>query len=452
MASLFEIYTGYAISEITDKPDPSPRFEKINPETPSNRVPKDNELDMSGKKPVPLPETDRELKQLHDLYGVREQHYTLEVVIPELTPIYRGDGKIIDEKTRLPLRRVFTSLLKTPTNGNLKIDVTESPSVKCYYFGGSNHSVPHITMGEQVLVYHYLGSDTYYWKEFGRDNELRRIEKYRIFVADQQQVEKGADVILKNQLRLNDDNTYYLEFDTINKHILLSTANSDGETIRYFMKFNTKTNTFALWDTKGNRFEIDSDNHRLYMRNQEQSVIDIHRTGINIWAQDSINIEADTVTTISRVTQNDVVGIKPEFKTNQVAAEKHFQSWNGPIKKDTQIPDGKGTIGPLTGPGTHEEHITTLEEVNIPGQKLDTIVDWQIQNQNYKFTGNKFVQTDNDYSHTYQVRLDTVLKTYSLIAKAYTVATIAPTIWTGNIVQGPLAKFTAVKVNYPPIP
>lgn len=438
MPSLFELYTGYAISEITDNAADigAQRHEKIHPEAPSIRVAANLEKDPSGKTPVVRPETDRELQELHDLDGKRTQNYILEVVIPELTPIYRGDGKIIDEDKRIPLRRIFQSQLKTPTNANMTVKVTESPSVKCYYLGGSNHSVPHITMGEQVLVYHYLGSDTYYWKELGRDNELRRIEKYRIFVADQQAVKKDADVALGNQLRLNDDNTYYLEFDSINKHILLSTSNSDGETIRYFMKFNMKTNTFSLWDTFGNRVEIDSNEHRLYMRNQDQSVIDIHRKAINIWAQDSINIEADTVTTISRSTKNDITGIKPNFKTNQMASMVHFQSWMGPITAQTQIPDGKGTVGPLTGPGEHQEHTTTLEQVNIPGSKQDNINDWQIQNQNYKFVGNVYTQIDNNYNHTYQVRVEVVTKTYNLTG-VVTNVDIGLTTWKGIFDQGP---------------
>ena len=457
MNDMIRFYVGYALSEITDLPDPVPTIEKTKPEMPSIRVPVNNEADASGKMPVPKTETSRELQEHHDLTGAPSKNYCLEVIVPEIMPFYHGQGDLIDKITREPLRRKYSYKLQTPANTNLAGEVTESPSLKCYYWGGSNHSVPHITMGEQVLVIHHKGNDTYYWKELGRDNELRRVEKFRIFVNDQQRVEKTPDVNNKNEKRVNDDNSYYLEFDTINKHILLSTSNSDGETIRYFMKFNTKSNTFAIWDTRGNRFELDSDEHRWYFRNADQSVVDMHRTHINIWAQDSINLEADHVNCISRLSKSDITGMDPSYKAKQLSAMDHQQSRPAPINLGDQIGPGdqnsKSKV--MYGvPGYHSE-ITSTQETKYVPSKTDWINIWNITNNNLTFTGNIVVVTATSTTVTYEVYNSTINKTATYMYHGpITVANtpqqgggpptltvnIPNTTWQGIIVQAPLLQ------------
>ena len=457
MKDMINFYVGYALSEITDLPDVAPSMEKIKPEMPSIRVPANNEQDVSGKMPVPKPETSRELKEHHDITGVPSKHYPLEVIVPEIMPFYHAKGELIDENTREPLRRNYPFQLQTPSNARLKGSVTESPSIRCYYWGGSNHSVPHITMGEQVLVIHHKGNDTYYWKELGRDNELRRVEKYRIFVNDQQLVVKTADVTNKNEGRVNDDNSYYLEFDTINKHILLSTANSDGETIRYFMKFNCKTNTFALWDTRGNRWELDSDEHRWYFRNADQSVVDMHRTHINMWSQDSINIESDHINLIGRISTSKITGMEPTYKTKQLSAMDHQQSRPAPINLYDQL--GPGDQNSKTKvvygiPGYHSD-ITANQEIKFVPTKNDWINVWEIINNNLKFTGNIVVVTANTTTVTYEVYNSTIRKTAVYVYNGPTSVSGVPmkgspppilnvnfpqTTWIGLVVQSPLLK------------
>jgi len=444
MKNLWETYLGYAIGEITEPAATLPRVEKINPEAPSLRVSPKAEADPIGHTPVTLPETDRSLKELHDADGNLTQNYTLEVVIPEACPIYTGTGKLIDEVSRKPLSRRFSFKLQTPDNKNVTGAVTEYPSIKCYYLGHSNASVPHVTVGEQVLVYHYLGSDIFYWKELGRDNELRRLEKYRIFVADQQKVDKEADTALTNKKRINDDNSYYLEFDTINKHILLSTANSDGETIRYFLKMNTKTNTFSIWDTKGNRFEIDSDEHRLYMRNQEQSVVDIHGTNINMWSQDSITIESDTVTVVSRKTKNDIIGMSDDYKAYQLAQYLHNQAFLGPTGNNIPFIINGKTFYPMTGSGQRTKLVSTQENTIVPN-KVDIIASWKTQNINYTLSNTGEINITGINLNSTMTGL--VTKTYNvfnhIVLNGYVIK--------GNVTQGPLMILTTLRArHFPP--
>ena len=459
MQDMIQFYIGYALSEITDDPDIEPAFEKTIPEMPSVRVPPENEQDLTGETPVPLPETTRELKEHHDIEGVPYDNYWLEVVVPEIMPFYHGKGSLIDETTREPLRRRYDYELKSQDNPSIKGSVEESPSIKCYYWGGSNHSVPHITMGEQVLVIHHKGNDKYYWKELGRDNELRRIEKYRIFVNDQRLVVKTADVIGNNEKRVNDDNSYYLEFDTINKHILLSTANSDGETIRYFMKFNCKTNTYSLWDTRGNRFELDSDEHRWYFRNADQSVVDMHRTHINIWAQDSINLEADHVNCISRMDRSDITGMEPSYKEKQLEARLHQQSYPAPIMLGDELGPGDNnsrTKVAVGVPGFHSHIVSTKEEVHIP-TKDDDISEWTVLNNQLTFNGNIITVVATQTSFTSEAIVYTINKSSSYTYNGLVTlngpgganVTISITNWNGTFNQQPLMAVNKIVSKSP---
>lgn len=455
MNDMINFYIGYAISEITEDPHIVPKIETAIPEIPSIRVPANIELDKSGKLPVPESETNRELKEHHDIYGTPSKHYSLEVVVPDNCPIYTKDGNLINKTTRQPLFRDFDYSIKTPENKNVTGVVKESPSIKCYYWGGSNHSVPHITMGEQVLVIHHKGNDTYYWKELGRDNELRRVEKYRIFANDQQAVRKNADVQGSNFGRVNDDNSYYLEFDTINKHILISTSDSDGETVRYFMKFNSKSNTFSIWDTRGNRFEIDSKLNRLYMRNADQSTVDITGTHINMWSQDSINIESDHVNIIGRMDRSDITGMDPSYKQKQLNARLHQQSFPAPINVGTPLGPGSSSdqTKVMVGiPGYHSQVVSLNENVVIP-TKTDTIDVWMIGNKSsLTYVGNLVVSTATSVAETYQLHTHTVEKNFTINAPkapvtitAMTVTVTCPLIThLGVFQQMPLSKFKFV--------
>ena len=389
MESRWEIYIGIAISEITENPNPSVQVEKSIPEIPYPRI-KNTEWVDAGTAKVANPETDVQVKELYDEsklepskfhYNECLNNYPLEVVIPDLTPMYSADGKIIDDK-RQPLVRNYKYEYNYPyakQGEKFTGSIVEYPSVKCYYFGRRNATVPHITMGEQVLVYYHRGNQIFYWKELGRDNYLPRLEKYRLFVNDQQSVKKAADVTLKNYNRPNDDNSYYLEFDTINKHIILGTSATDGEKTRYWLKMNPKDMTFSIWDTDGNRIQIDSKQHRIYLRNREQTTVDIHNQDINIWSQNSITIESDTINLTGRINYNETVGVDPGYKDSQVSGKLHQQDHAG------RGPALKGA-GPMTGNGFKTKYVSTEEDFETPLKK-DKITVWDITNEKYDFKG-----------------------------------------------------------------
>lgn len=208
----------------------------------------------------------------------KKNQQELYVFCPELIPLSSGS---IDETTE-PLE----INLKNSAGPQKTIKVETADTILATYFGTSatNRSIPDIHAGEQLIIYHYAEGDTYYWVPAGRDDDLRKTEHLRFSVANTQ----------KTLELLDDDNTYYIEFDTKygNKHILISTSNSDGEDYRYTVKIDAKCNTVDVKDDSGNELFLDSNVPRWHMKNRSGSEIDLNDTNILLKAEGDIVITA----------------------------------------------------------------------------------------------------------------------------------------------------------------
>lgn len=60
---------------------------------------------------------------------------------------------------------------------------------------------PDVRKNEQVFVFNYSDQDKYFWISSGRDDVLRRVERYNISVSDLSSTPVD---------QLTDDNTYFL--------------------------------------------------------------------------------------------------------------------------------------------------------------------------------------------------------------------------------------------------
>ncbi len=140
---------------------------------------------------------------------------------------------------------------------------------------------PDVVKGEQVFVFNYGDSDKYYWVSTGRDDRLRKQERYRIVVSD-------TDVVDKE---LNDENSYVVEVDTINKRIVLKTCKSDNEPFAYMVFIDAKTGTLRVCDDINNEFLIDSNEPRVMLRNSEGCLLDLHKKDLTLVAIDDATIK-----------------------------------------------------------------------------------------------------------------------------------------------------------------
>lgn len=169
------------------------------------------------------------------------------VFIPEFLPTKMGDVSAEDIPTTVSM---FNQ--KTEKNEEINIDLTST--IYAEYFGFTTAmDVPDMYRGMQVLVMNRITTDKWYWVPLERDDSYKTFEHVRISCADECLTNKtpGAakDDIESRDKGLTDDNTYFAEIDTkYKKHVLISTAASDGEEWRYFFKIDAEAHTVELWD------------------------------------------------------------------------------------------------------------------------------------------------------------------------------------------------------------
>lgn len=198
---------------------------------------------------------------------------TLHVFVPALTPMRNGD---ISDKGSVTTVDFFNVL----TQSREKTDIHLTRTIEAEYLGfQSGQDVPDMYKGQQVLVLNYARSDRWFWIPLDRDNYVKTFEHSRISCADIAMVHKaqtygeGVGEDVERSSGLNDDNTYFLEIDTkYRKRIMISTAASDGEKYRYFIRMDANEHVLELWDSfateqgftspkEHNTIRIESDPH-----------------------------------------------------------------------------------------------------------------------------------------------------------------------------------------------
>jgi len=200
----------------------------------------------------------------------------LEVYCPELLPLYDGFPDPVDDKRVIALKDANGK----PVSGTVVL----RPTIKAKYLGGdTNHHIPDIHKGEQLLIHNYAGSEEFYWTPMGRDDDIRKFEHRRIYVAD----------IAKTIKKLDGSNTYYFELDTRgDKHVVISTAKSDGEEFAYLIKIDAKANTVTIEDDSGNKIFLDSNIPRILHTLRTTTTVDLNNEDIRVFAPKNITIEA----------------------------------------------------------------------------------------------------------------------------------------------------------------
>ena len=208
----------------------------------------------------------------------------LEVYCPEFMPTKHGNMSAKD--TKLKVEKVT---LNAPKNKKNTAEFSLANTIECEYMGSNtNVDIPDIHIGEQVWVHNYAGTEKFYWSALDRDDNIRRVEHYKVKIADEQKTNK----------ELTDDNTYLFEMDTRNgKLIRLKTSWSDGEEYIYQFHINAKTNVVTLWDTnkqgKMNIITLDSNIPLIRAYNRDETFVELRAKDINMYAPENWNVTVD---------------------------------------------------------------------------------------------------------------------------------------------------------------
>ena len=201
----------------------------------------------------------------------------ISVYIPDFLPYINGDlMKKEDTVSKITL---------TDLEGNIvEKEIKSTPFIIAHYYNSDNKSIPDVVPGERVLVFQYAKQGPFYWSIAGIDRALRKTEHLRHSVADK----------MTKMEELNDDNTYYYEFNTDKdvQHFVISTSDSCGEKFRYLIKIDAKNSSIILQDNDSNRIQLDSDNEHIILENKSTSKVELTRQDILIFAPNNIKIQA----------------------------------------------------------------------------------------------------------------------------------------------------------------
>lgn len=211
------------------------------------------------------------------------------VFCQELLPLIIGSPSEKPHKTTANVTNIL--------GGSISTTVDLSECIVASYLGlaETNRSVPDIHKGERVILYNWGDTDEWFWLPMYQDDNLRKREHWRLSCADKPTKLQG-----KQRIPLDDDNTYYIEIETKydgKKHVIISTADSDGEAYRYFIKIDAVENTLRIWDevaktnTIWNEIVIESKTPRIRMTNASKSMVDLVGPDIYIFAPNNMFID-----------------------------------------------------------------------------------------------------------------------------------------------------------------
>lgn len=214
--------------------------------------------------------------------------------VVEFLPFVTGNvTEIVDKK--------IVQIFNVVTNQMEEKEVSVAKTIIAEYLGGdTNRSVPTMYRGMQVELINFADTDRFYWRPLERDDNKRTFEHIRWSIADKNKINKDGSTIDETDPEsinkgLTDDNTYYIEMDTkYQKHVKISTSNSDGEKYRYFIEIDAIKNTLKIWDTnilgQSNYILLDSNIPQIRLENRVGSIIDMHHKDIEITAPNNFTL------------------------------------------------------------------------------------------------------------------------------------------------------------------
>lgn len=235
----------------------------------------------------------------------------IKVYIPELYPFY--EDKELSDTTITESETINT------VNSEEEIKVNTSNIITAEYLDVvSNRTFPpDVRKGEYVLILKFNDNDVFYWIPLSISDNLRRLEVLRFSISNDQRVNK----------ELNEDNTYYIELDTLHKKsIILRTSKSDGESFRYLIHIDAKNSEVIIEDDDDNYIILQSEVPRIKLHNKNNSFIDINQDDIFLNAPRDFRMKVGRMTYLETeslvinnqnaiVVNTDNLGIKSENTT-----------------------------------------------------------------------------------------------------------------------------------------
>lgn len=207
----------------------------------------------------------------------------IKAYITEFLPYQGGNLEATEVKSKVGT--------EDDRSGGGEGEATLTNTIEATYFDLTTNRTwpPDVRKGEQVLLFNIGDSDTYYWYSMGRNDNLRRCEKFRLAISD--------DIAYTKEL--TNDNTWYLEMNTLPdeegnkvKQFTISTAKSDGEEFRYLFRIDGVANTLQINDDADNLILMESKEKRMLMRNTDGSYVELNKKNATLCAVEELTLKA----------------------------------------------------------------------------------------------------------------------------------------------------------------
>lgn len=151
-------------------------------------------------------------------------------------------------------------------------------------------TAPDVYAHETVLLVRVADSEQIYWTDMLNETSLRRLETVRYSFSNKSSGFEPYD----------GDSSYWLEFDTRNKHVKLHTADNDGEYTKYDIEILTREGSITIKDDEGNSIFLDSRANRLEVTTVDSMLfktkkMDFEAEDITLKGSSSIKLEAPNI-------------------------------------------------------------------------------------------------------------------------------------------------------------
>lgn len=185
----------------------------------------------------------------------------------EVTPVEsfsQIDGEVTDASAEIESEGLDRD------NNAYTTKVKTSNSIKATYLSFDPHKpFPSlIRRGEKVIIYRLADTDKYYWSPLGLDDNTRRKDVLIIAVPNSPK---------ENENSRTPETAYYLEINTVDKHITIQTNKNDGEKFAYAVQINTGQGFISLGDDTGQFINLVSAEQRITLQNASESEITIEK-------------------------------------------------------------------------------------------------------------------------------------------------------------------------------
>lgn len=178
----------------------------------------------------------------------------------------------------------YSSSVESPLGGTNSQQVKGSQQTKATWIpNGDNHlfTSPMVRKNETVIIFKYADKDEFYWNTVFREPAIRRTERF-IFAAGN---------LSGGTAPLDLDSIYFIDVNTIDKSITISTSLSDGEQYLYVFKFDPANKVAYINDNIGNIFAIDSEQKNVLLEDASGGKIETRDGHPRIFGPKGVLIE-----------------------------------------------------------------------------------------------------------------------------------------------------------------